>query len=253
MRVGAIYLSPVKSLALQRVEHARVGRAGFFDDRRFFLADARGKLFTQRQCGGLVQVAASYEPDARTLELRFPSGQVAAGALEHAEPIVVNFFGERDVEGHVVKGPWAEALSAFAGQPVRLVETDAPGRGFDGWPVSLCSDGSIEALRLAANADAVSERRFRPNIFVEGASAHEEDTWLERNVRVGDAVVLRVRMLDPRCVITTHSPESGAPDLDTLKIIAAYRTDQPKQVNFGVYASTEQGGDVTVGDAVEVM
>ena len=48
----------------------------------------------------------------------------------------------------------------------------------------------------------------------------------------------------------THNPETGERDMDTLKMITAYRTDQPKEANFGVYASVETPGEIAVGDEV---
>ena len=76
-----------------------------------------------------------------------------------------------------------------------------------------------------------------------------EDEWLENEVRAGGAV-LRVKMRDPRCAITTHSPDTGEIDMNTLKIIASYRTDQPKEANFGVYCTVVQAGDIAIGDEV---
>ena len=53
--------------------------------------------------------------------------------------------------------------------------------------------------------------------------------------------------------MTTHNPDSGEHDFDTLRMITAYRTDQPKEVNFGVYGSVEQMGEVAVGDDVRPL
>jgi uncharacterized protein YcbX len=50
--------------------------------------------------------------------------------------------------------------------------------------------------------------------------------------------------------MTTLNPDSGRQDLDTLNLIAAYRTDQPKEVNFGVYCTVRQEGTIAVGDEV---
>jgi uncharacterized protein YcbX len=38
--------------------------------------------------------------------------------------------------------------------------------------------------------------------------------------------------------------------MNTLKIIASYRTDQPGEINFGVYCTVAQPGDASVGDEV---
>ena len=59
-----------------------------------------------------------------------------------------------------------------------------------------------------------------------------------------------VRMRDERCVVTTLDPITGIKDFNTLRMIADYRTDQPKEVNFGVYGTVVQPGEITVGDEV---
>ena len=38
--------------------------------------------------------------------------------------------------------------------------------------------------------------------------------------------------------------------VDRMKIIASYRTDQPKDVNFGVYCTVVEPGDVSLGGTV---
>jgi uncharacterized protein YcbX len=54
-------------------------------------------------------------------------------------------------------------------------------------------------------------------------------------------------------VVTTHNPDTGAADFDTLGHITRRRQDQPKQVNFGMYATVDRPGEVAVGDAVSVF
>ena len=249
IRVDSMYISPVKSLALMPIEHAHVEKPGIEGDRAFFIIDEPGKLFTQRQCGSLVQITARYDVDADDLRLQFPDGREVAGTPAIGEPVTTSFFAARDVEGRVLHGPWAEALSEFAGQRLRLVKPAMSGTSFDGFPLSMCSTESVTELAKAAGKDGVDPRRFRQNIYISGASPHVEDEWLDRVVRVGSAL-LRVKMRDPRCAITTHSPDTGEIDMNTLKIIASYRTDQPKEVNFGVYCTIVEAGDIAVGDEV---
>ena len=108
---------------------------------------------------------------------------------------------------------------------------------------------SLSALAAAAGREAIDARRFRQNVYVSGVSAHGEDDWVGHEIRAGTAL-LRVKMRDPRCVMTTHSPDTGESDLNTLKLIASYRTDQPEEVNFGVYCTVAEPGDAAVGDEV---
>lgn len=252
MRVGGIYIAPVKSLALQRVERARVTKRGLAGDREFFLTTEDNRQFTMRDFGPLATVRTSYFADPECLTFEFPGGRFVEGAPLRGEPLVARFFGAYDVEAHEMPGPWNEALAAFTGVPVRLARASAKRTSVDVMPVSLLSDASIVALRESSGEDAFEARRFRPNVFIAGAErAHQEDEWLDRTVRIGDAAV-RVRMRDERCVMTTLNPDSGLHDFNTLRLIANYRNDQPKEVNFGVYGSVDDEGDISEGDVVEL-
>jgi uncharacterized protein len=249
MRVEELYVAPVKSLAMGRVERVGIGKRGIPGDRAFFLVDEGGRMYSQRDCGALTQVRARYDADPERLRLEFPDGSVAEGEPEPGEPLATKFFGKRDVTGTVVYGPWAEALSRFAGEPVRLVRVSDESHAFDAAALSLCSTESLAQLASHSGRDAVDPRRFRMNVVVSGVGPHGEDEWLGRRVRIGGAEVT-VRALDSRCVITTHDPDTGEADLDTLKIIPSYRLDQPKQVNFGTYCSIATPGEIAVGDEV---
>jgi len=97
----------------------------------------------------------------------------------------------------------------------------------------------------------VDSRRFRILIEVAGAETpHQEDSWLGREVRIGEAVV-RVTKPDARCVITTQDPDTGQRDFPTLHVIKQYRgLRDGRKLDFGVYADVIRPGRVAVGDAV---
>jgi uncharacterized protein YcbX len=246
--IDRLYYAPVKSLALVELRRALLDKPGIPGDRAFFIVDGDGRLVTQREVTSLVQVRPEYDVSSGELRLAFPDGRCVAGVPEPGEALSARFFAHT-AAACVVNGEWSEALSALAGRPLRLVKADTPGSSFDGYPLSLCSLGSLEAFASAAGVETVDGRRFRQNIYLSGMSAHQEDSWIGREVRVGGAL-LRVKMADGRCVVTTRSPETGETDLDTLKIIASYRTDQPEEVNFGVYCTVVEPAEVKVGDAV---
>jgi uncharacterized protein YcbX len=202
----------------------------------------------------LFAVAAKWEPDADTLSLTFPDGSVVDGRVELGEPVSTWFYN-RDEPGRLVQGPWAPALSGYAGRELRLARTDAPGRAVDraDGPVSIVSDESVEELARQAGVDAADVRRFRMLVGVGGGEPHLEDTWVGRDVRIGEAVV-RVHEQVARCAITTKNPDTGERDLDTLRVIKAYRgTRDEKQLDFGVYGEVVTPGRVRVGDAVEPL
>ncbi len=247
--IAAIFIAPVKSLALVQPTSVTVGTSGIAEDRRFHLIDAEGRLLTQRQHGRLTLAHAQYSAESDELSLQFPDGQRVEGPTELGGAVSTVLWG-RQVSGREVTGPWSEALSSYCGAPVRLVKTDNPGESFDEYPVSILSQASIDNLNGRVDGGPeLDGRRFRPNFLIEGCSPHEEDTWLGGVVRIGTGLRLRMVAPDPRCAITTLDPDTGERDFDTPRLILSYRPAD--RAYFGVYGAVESTGTVAVGDAVE--
>jgi hypothetical protein len=117
--------------------------------------------------------------------------------------------------------------------------------------VTLVSQASLDELGRQAGVDAVDARRFRMLVGVDGVTAHEEDGWIDREARIGDARVRFVGRVD-RCAITTQNPDTGVPDLDTLRTIKHYRgLRDGKRLDFGIYGEVVRPGRIAVGDSVE--
>ena len=256
-RVAWIQIAPVKGLALQERSAVEVTRRGIEGDRDFFVVDERNRMISATRIGALLAVHADHDRDAGTLVLRFPDGtrtggEVALGAEEH-----VDFFG-LNMPVLPVLGDHNAALSEQAGQPLRLMAAPPLRGGVDRGPhgaVTLLSTASLDRLGEEAGAsEPVDPRRFRMTFGVEGLAPHEEDSWHEREVRVGEAVV-RVTGHVGRCVLTTRNADSGEVDFPTLKLLAAYRRDEDatEPLPFGVHASVSAPGHVAVGDPVEPL
>ncbi|PKB64737.1 MAG: hypothetical protein BZY80_02180 [SAR202 cluster bacterium Io17-Chloro-G2] len=245
--VQAIHIAPVKSLGLVQPSSVHVGPAGIDEDRRFFLVDQRSAVLTQRQVGTLVRIKPDYQPEKDFLRLSFPDGTVVEGVVELRDPVETIMWGRR-VRGNMVSGDWSKVLTKYCGGTVSLVQSRQPGECFDEYPVSLLSSASVDRLKQRPGVGGhVDERRFRPNFLLAGCQAHEEDTWMGRQLQIGEGPVLRVIAQDPRCAITTLDPETGQPDLDTPSFIKEYRPS-PGPAFFGVYAVVERPGQVSVGD-----
>lgn len=254
-RVARISIAPVKALGLVHPEAVELGRGGVAGDRRFWLVDRDGRLANNRRHPSLLQVRPAWDEAERTLRLDFPDGSAAAGVVELGEPVTLELYKVPHPSRHVL-GPWGEAISAYAGEPLTLLwsESGAADRmtyGDGVGAVSLVSRGSLERLRAQLGAEQpVDGRRFRMLFEIDGVPAHAEDEWIGARVRIGGAEVAFAGDVG-RCVITTLDPDRGVRDLDTLGALAEYRREgRTEPLPFGVYGAVAVPGRVCVGDAV---
>jgi uncharacterized protein len=254
LRVAWISFCPVKGLALQQLDECELTEAGIAGDREFFLVDENDRLVNAKGLGALQQIVPRYDRDTDALTLDFPDGATVSQEVGLDGSLGANFWGAT-VDARVVKGPWSEAISDFAGRNLRLVRGPGPGPDrMRSGAATLLGTGSLRALARILGVDEVDGRRFRMNFGIEDAGEHEEDEWLGRRVRLGQAVVIPNGNVG-RCAVTTQNPDSGAPDLDTLKGLAAYRgvIETTEPLPFGVHAAVAQAGPVRVGDPVELV
>ncbi|HZT94102.1 MAG TPA: MOSC N-terminal beta barrel domain-containing protein [Gaiellaceae bacterium] len=255
-RVARICIAPVKALHVVNPEEVELGAEGVAGDRRFWLVDANRMLVNGKGHPELMQVHPEWDESSRRLALAFPDGSRVEGIVEPGEPFAARLYGTPH-PSRTVPGPWQEALSEFAGEPLTLLwsEGGAQDRGRDrgGW-ATLISRGSLERLRAeAGGAEPIDGRRFRMLFEIDGVEAHEEDGWLGRRVAIGDAEVTPIGDVG-RCVVTTCDPDTAVSDFDTLKLLAAYRRDGVVEpLPFGVYCNVAVPGRVRVGDPVRLV
>jgi uncharacterized protein YcbX len=208
--VAELWRYPVKGLRGERLDEVEVGVEGIPGDRGLFVVDERG-IVTGRRKQRMVGLAATIDRAGKTL-----------------------------IDGHEWDSPQAAArIRDVSGEGARLAQPSS-GHEFDEAPILLLSDGSVNQL-------GYDHRRFRPNIYFEGADGPIEQEWIGRHVRVGD-LVLAAYAPDIRCVITTIDPDTIEVDLDVLK-----RTNDELNGQMGVYCTIVEPAVVRVGDSVSVM
>ena len=226
-RVAELRRYPVKSMAAEPLEPSALGWHGFDGDRRWAfvrpgLERSDFPWLTIRERADMAhhrpRFADPSKPnDSRTV-VRTPAGE----ELDVADP----------------------RLAAALGDGVRVIKQN---RGvFDTAPVSLISAATVAAL---AAADVVPDpQRFRPNIVVDvGDEPYEEDAWVGRVLRIGDAAI-RVDRRDQRCVMVDVDPETAQRRPGVLRTIARRRS-----ACLGVYGTTVTPGRITVGDPVDLV
>jgi uncharacterized protein len=130
-------------------------------------------------------------------------------------------------------------------------EAMPPQTFFDIAVIHILTTSTINRLRELYPDGRFEVRRFRPNIVVESTSYEEKDfienSWIDKEVTVGEDIVLKITGPCTRCVMITL-PQGDLPrDLGILRTVARYN-----QVNVGVYASVVHGGTIHRGDLVKL-
>lgn len=182
MHVAEIWRYPVKSMAGEPLEVARVLPTGVEGDRVVHV-EAEGRLVTARTHPGLLGHRATLD----------------AG-------------GDPLVDGRAWRRPDVlEDVRGIVGPTARLVRDEDPDARFDVLPLLVATDGAIAAFGR-------DRRRLRPNLVLAGVDGLEERGWGGRTIRIGE-VLVGVHGLRARCVMTTFDPDSLKQDLGVLKDI----------------------------------
>lgn len=244
--VTTLRVAPVKGLASVIRDEVWLDAAGVAEDRRVLLLDDDGAVITLRSHPRLVRIVPDLDLAGGVLSVTMPDGTVAASELADAGTLLHTSLYGKQRAGHELPGDVADALTSAAGERVRVMVADTTGVGWDEGPVSLLGSSSAAALG-GPDADAA---RYRMLVEIDGTQPYEEDTWVGRDVALGDAVVHVTQQLG-RCVIITHSPVTGEKDWDGLGALARERG--PGQLCLGVIAAVTRPGAVRVGSPVRAL
>lgn len=246
MILQGLYRYPVKGLngkALDRV--ALTSHARLPGDRRFALAHGSAPweaslprwlppkhFYSLRSEPRLASLSADFDPESGVLTLERRGRQLARAVI--TEPLGRAMIGQF----------FADYLGPDGRGVPKLVEAEA-GEGMTDVPqpwISLLNLASVEDLARVARRP-VDPRRFRANLWIEGAAAWEEFNWVGRNLRIGTA---KLRVMEPieRCAATNVDPDSATVDMNLpLLLRRGYQ-----HLNMGVYCEVVSDGEVAPGD-----
>lgn len=245
--VREIYRYPVKGLNGERLDSAALQPGGrIAHDRRFAIAHAssqvdplaphwlpKSNFLNLARDDKLAQIAIAFDPE--TTELTFLRGgrQVAHGkAGEAVGRMVINQF----LAGFLPPGA--------RGNP-KLVEAAEGAFSDVADPlVSLVSLASVADIERVAR-QKVDPRRFRANVYFDGAEPWEERDWIDREIEVGS---VRLRVVAPigRCAATNVDPVSAARDMNIPLLLERGFG----HTETGVYATVLEAGEIRPGDAI---
>jgi uncharacterized protein YcbX len=175
VKVTELWRYPVKTMAGERLQRARLGPLGIEGDRIVHAEDARGRVITSRS------------------HPRFLGHKGTLGPQ-----------GEILVDGRPWDSPEVAAEVADIGGPgAKLVRYEGAER-FDVLPLLIATDGAIAAF-------GQDGRRLRPNIVVGGVEGMTERDWPGACLRI-DEVLVGVQDLRLRCIMTSFDPDTQVQD-----------------------------------------
>ena len=229
-RVARLWRYPVKSMGGEPCRVLRLERRGVAHDRVFAVRSEGGKLGSGKSTRRFCRIEGL---------LRFRS--ILSGGI----PEVVFPDGRRF---HADDPGVDEALSRALGRPVTVTREETVSH-LDAAPVHLLTTASLDWLRAALPGSVLQEERFRPNVVIElPGDEPVERGWIGRNVRVGEAVELRVVSATQRCRMVGLA-QGNLPDDEAILQHLARHSD----ARLGVYAEVVTPGRIGLRDTIEVL
>ena len=161
----------------------------------------KSHLAVQHDWPDLAQIRALWDSSRRTLQLQ--------SSLTSSGPRSVDDLADRQALAHFVetflksKSPFEKAKHPEATSLRLIGRGSADTRYTDSarGPVSIALRESVEDLE-ARWGFAVDEKRFRLNLFLSGAPAWSELTWVDRHLKIG------------RCLLKVYKPIARCPNID---------------------------------------
>ena len=235
-RISAVFRYPVKSMAGELLDVARLSWHGIEGDRRLAFRRLADK-------SGLPWLTASKLPQ---LLLYKPFGLDTNTA-----ELLPTHVRTPDGEDYELRSDeLREEVSSRYGSDVELMYLK---HGiFDESPISVISLGTVHSVARESGrgVDLCDLRRFRPNVVIETDSAEpfEEDRWVGRTLMFGEGnsgAAIRVTMKDERCVMVNFDPDTAEKDSEVMKTVVRMNENYA-----GVYGTVVRAGELRVGQVV---
>lgn len=282
--VASLHRFPVKSMLGEDLEVAVVDARGLAGDRGYALIDTTdgGVVSAKhpRKWATLLQCRARYvdEPSGDgplpPVVVTLPDGTDLRSDEPTTDAALSRFLG-RDVrvtsdvaDGAAYEAVWPDGLAPddfIAGSATESDEPDghltrigvglaSPDSFVDVAALHLITSATLASLR--AEAPGVDQTRFRANVVIDsGGDGFPENDWPSSVVRLG-SVQAAVLIPTMRCVMPSLAHGDLPVDRAVVRAVSAKnRREIPGLGTWscaGVYAAVAEGGEVRVGDSVEI-
>ena len=231
-RINAIFRYPVKSMAGELLDVAKLGWHGLEGDRRLAFRRLNDKSGFPWLTASKLPKLLCYKPFGRD---------------HNAEPLPTHVRTPDGKEYELRSKELREDVSGRYGSEVELMNLK---HGiFDEAAVSVISLNTVAGIERECGRD-LDLRRFRPNIVIETdiVEPFAEDSWVGRTLMFGEGnsgAAVRVTMKDERCVMVNLDPDTAESDARVMKTIVRLNENYA-----GVYGTVVGAGELRVGQVV---
>ena len=246
--VNSIYRHPVKGLTPEALEATELtpGEA-IRNDRRFALALGSTRTVTAatswmsksnflmlQKNERLAQLETQFDEQTDTLNILRGGKLVARGKLTDriGRGTIEDFFG-------------AFMKDEAHGRPKLVEATGAHVLSDHNTPViSILNLASVKDVERVTQ-EPIDPRRFRANVWLEGAAPWQEFEWINKQITIGNVRLTVTARID-RCAAINVNPITAERDQNIVKALQmGFR-----HIDVGVYASVETVGAIRAGDTL---
>jgi len=267
---------PVKSMLGQDVAVSTVTRTGLAGDRRLAVVSrTTGKIASAkypRLWRDLLTLSAETldEDSLSQVRITLPGGKTVDSTDADADAILSEVLNEpvrltatpppgAALDRAVPDAVLREGIAAQV--PADVIEIGAgspPGTFVDFAPLHLLTTGTLARIAELSPFGKSDFERYRPNIVIRSIKpGFTENDWLNRDLRVGPDLVLRVIARTPRCAVPTLAHGDLPRNTEALRVLARHNRITPMESLdaepcAGVYAEVLTPGRVRTGDPVRL-
>ena len=236
-------LTPGQTIPGDRLYAIENGPSGFDPASPRYLSKTHFLMLMKNE--RLASLRTSFDQDTHTLTITAPFSLPPCGGGENK--IAASL---RSAEGRAkVERFFAASFAGeLRGAPKIL---NAKGHSFSDVArkvLSIINLASVAAIETMLGAP-VNPLRFRANLYVEGLTAWSELDLVGKELIIGGGARLTIVKRIVRCAATNVDPDTGNRDLNSPQTLMR----NLDHADCGIYAEVTQGGEIAVGDEIEIV